>query len=70
MSYPVQPPMTGIGSLQSDVARIERELHLKANSQEISTLTYDVGRVAMAVRELTSIVSGIHTRVQKLEAKP
>ena len=67
--YPLQSPTTGLGSLQQDVFRIERELHQKANSYEISTLTHDVIRLASAIGQLSTVVDGLLTRLQEVEEK-
>lgn len=67
--YPPQAPTTGIGSLQSDISRLENELRRKADSHEISTLTCNVATLASAIRELSTVVDGLLTRLQEVERK-
>ena len=67
MGYPQQAPWTGIGSLQSDVHRLESELRRKADDYKVSALDSRVDALVSAVRDVGSVCDGILSRLQALE---
>lgn len=69
MAFPPQAPWTGIGALQSEISSIKSELGRKADDYKISSLNNDVATVANAVREVSSVVDGLLTRLQKVEMR-
>jgi hypothetical protein len=67
MSYPLQAPWTGIGNLQSDISRIESELHRKANNYEVTSLHSDISTLANSIREVSAIVDELLCRLERCE---
>ena len=65
--YPPQAPWTGIGALQQEVSSIKSDLHRKANSYEISTLSSKVDSLEHTIRELRTEIDGLCSRLQTLE---
>ena len=65
--YPNQPPWTGIGSLQSEISDIKRQLSGKADSYEIHSINTRLDRLEHSIREISSICDDLRHRLQVLE---
>jgi hypothetical protein len=68
----VRLPITG-GSIDEGCAfaleRIQNDNTQKANSHEISSLTNDGACLARAIKDLSTVVDGLLTRLQEVEEK-
>lgn len=69
MSYPNQPPWTGIGSLQSEVSDIRNQLSRKVNDYEIHSINTRLDRLEYTLREISSVLDGLRYRCETLEEK-
>lgn len=63
-TFPLQPPWTGLGSLQSEVSSIQSELRRKANDYEVSTISSTVARLEREVGEISTICDELRTQLQ------
>ena len=64
-----QPPWTPIGSLQSDVQSITSQLARKADTHEIHSLNSKLDSLERTMREISTTLNGVLSRLQELEEK-
>ena len=67
MCGPMRNPCSDTGRLESDISRLENEVNKKADSYEISTLNSNVADLARSIGEVSSICSGLCSRIEALE---
>ena len=67
MSYPSQPPWTGIGSLQAEVSSIQNQLRGKVDSHEIHSINSRLDHLEHSIREISSLCNDLRNRLQVLE---
>ena len=65
--YPPQAPWTGLGQLEREVPDVKSNLQGKANSYEVRLLESRLDSLAHAVRELSSALDGISSRLRQVE---
>ena len=65
--YPPQAPWTGLGQLEREVTDVKSNLQGKANSYEVRLLESRLDSLAHAVRELSSALDGISSRLRQVE---
>ena len=69
MTGPLSAPWTEIGRCQTDISRLEAEVRRKADDHEIHALSRRVDSMEHTVRELSSTLDGIQSRLSELEAE-
>lgn len=60
-------PWTEIGRCQADIQSIKSELHRKADSYEIHEINRRLDRLEHSVREISSALDGLLSRLQACE---
>lgn len=69
MCGPPRHPCSDTGRLEADIGRLQGEVRRKAESYEITTLSNNVADLARAVREVSSVCSGLCSRIEACEER-
>ena len=65
----MESPFTSIGRAQGDIDRLRNELRGKVNAYEIHALTSKLDRLEHSLREISTALDGILSRLQDAESR-
>jgi len=69
MTFPPSNPMSISGQLESQISDVKSSLYRKADKYEINTLNSNISDLACSIRELSSVVDRLLSRLQTCEER-